>query len=339
MFDSVKNILIIKPSALGDIVHSLPFLAALREQFPQAEIDWVVARGLHAFLEGHPMIRRLWVINKDQWKKPARIKKTLSEILQLRKDLRAQQYDVAIDLSGLLRSGIITWFSRARFKLGFYESDEGSPFFYTHKIHGSMEIHAIDRYLEIAKFMGCRMGKVRYPFAPYPEAPDVLKTLPEKFCILCPSAGKPANRWPAEKFGQLAARLDLPAVVIASGAEADIAREVVAHSNGNAVSLAGKTGLKDLPGLIQKARFFVCNDTGPMHIAAALDVPVFAIFGPANPIRTGPYGEIHTVIQKQLDCSPCYAHQPCTHNDFRCMDTLAVDDVFLRILEHQEAGQ
>jgi len=326
LFDSVKNILIIKPSALGDIVHSLPFLAVIKKKFPNAKIDWVVAFGLHKFLEGHPMINRLWIIKKDQWKKPGNLNHTLKEINELKKGLKASEYDVSIDLSGLLRSGIITWFSKAGIKLGFKESDEGSSLFYTHKIHGSMNIHAIDRYLEIAKFMGCSIDKIDYPFAPYDPCPSILKELPEDFVVMSPSAGKPANRWQAKKFGRLAAKLLLPTVVIASLGEAKIAREVVAHSNGKAISVAGMTGLKELVALIGRASFFVCNDTGPMHIAAALNVPAFAIFGPANPLRTGPYGTIHTVIQRKMDCAPCYAKQPCSH--FRCMNELSVEDVF-----------
>ncbi|WP_457553714.1 lipopolysaccharide heptosyltransferase II [Desulfobacula sp.] len=326
MFDNIKNILIIKPSALGDIVHSLPFLAIVKKRFPHAGIDWVVAHGLHKFLEGHPMIDKLWVIKKDQWKKIGNLNHTLKEISELRKGLKAAEYDVSIDLSGLFRSGIISYFSKADIRLGFKESDEGSPFFYTHKIHGSMNIHAIDRYLKIALFMGCSIDQIDYPFAPYDPNPPILNLLPEKFLVMSPSAGKPANRWPAQKFGRLAAKLLLPTVVIASLAEADIAREVVAHSKGKAISVAGQTSLKELIALIGRARFFVCNDTGPMHIAAALDIPVFAIFGPANPVRTGPYGKNHTIIQKKMECIPCYAKQPCSH--FKCMNELSVEDAF-----------
>ena len=329
LFAGVNRILIVKPSALGDIVHAMPFLYALKQRFPWARIDWVVAHGLHTFLEGHPMINRLWVINKDQWKKPARLRLTLKEINDLRRGLAEQHYDVCIDLSGLFRSGVISAFSKAPVRLGFKESDEGSPLFYTHKIHGSMNTHAIDRYLEIARFMGCCVDKVKYPFAPYNPVSDIMKQLPDQYAIICPSAGKPANRWHASKFGALASMLDLPAVVIASASEADIALAVEQSSKGNAVSIAGKTGLKDLLPVIAKSRYFICNDTGPMHIAAALDVPVFAIFGPANPVRAGPYGFIHTVIQKDLECSPCYAHTPCRH--YRCMEELTVPEVFEKI--------
>ncbi len=331
MFEDVKKILIIKPSALGDIVHTLPFLRVVKNRFPDAQIDWVVAHGLHTFLEGHPMIHKLWIIKKDQWKKMNRIGQTVSEIKVLARGLKNENYDVSIDLSGLLRSGIITWLAGAKIKLGFKESDEGSPFFYTHKIHGSMNIHAIDRYLKIAKFMECTIDKVEYPFAPYDTQPAILAGLPSEFAVVSPSAGKEANRWPAEKFGRLCAALPIPCVVVAGASEAPIADEVVAHSNGNACSIAGKTGLKELTAVIAKARLMVCNDTGPQHIAAALNIPVFAIFGPANPVRTGPYGSIHTVIQKEYDCIPCYAHKPCTENAFQCMETLSVEEVHSQI--------
>lgn len=300
-------------------------------------MDWVVSHGLHTFLEGHPLIHTLWVIKKDQWKQWSRLEDTVKEILSLKKQLGCVGYDVAIDLSGLFRSGVITWFSKAPVRLGFAESDEGSPFFYTHRIHGSMKIHAIDRYLEIARYMGCKINSIEYPLAPYDPAPGILQTLPKKYVVMAPSAGKPANQWPAEKFGELASRLSLPSVVIASGGEAGIADTVVAHAKGNAISIAGKTGLKELIPVISRAAFFVCNDTGPMHLAAALNIPVFAVFGPANPVRTGPYGDIHTVIQLDLPCAPCYAKYPCTRYDFRCMKDLSVDQVYDAIYRKTEA--
>ncbi len=328
---SPKKILIIKPSALGDIVHSLPFLHNIKKCFPEASIHWVVAKGLHTFLEGHPLIDKLWIINKDQWKRFSYLPNTLGEMGALISGLKKEQFDVSVDLSGLLRSGLITLASRAKYKLGFKESNEGSPFFYTHKIEGGKEIHAIDRYLRIAAFMGCDTSEIRYPFAPYPEHPPILETLPEEYAVLAPSAGKAANRWPAERFGQLAAKLPLPSVLISSMADQKLVQEAVNASNGKAISLAGKTNLKEMIAVIKKAKFFVTNDTGPMHFAAALNVPVFAIFGPANPARTGPYGTIHTVIREDLECSPCYAWKPCDH--WRCMEAITVDRVYNAIMQ------
>lgn len=320
-----RKILIIKPSALGDIVHSLPFLNAVKKKFPESQIHWVVARGLHTFLEDHPMVDKLWVIDKDQWKRLGNLSRTVHEILSLWQGLRKENFDAAVDLSGLLRSGLITFASKAAVKLGFAESDEGSPCFYTHKIEGGTEIHAIDRYLRIAAALGCDTDAIRYPFAPYDPDPVICRDLPGEYAVIAPSAGKEANRWPAKCFGELAAQLPLPSVVISSASEALIAREVVKYSNGKALSLAGQTSLKNLIAVIQRASFFVSNDTGPMHIAAACNVPVFAIFGPANPLRTGPYGDIHTVIREDVDCAPCYRWKPCDH--WRCMKELTVAKV------------
>lgn len=326
------KILIIKPSALGDIVHTLPFLAAVRTTFPESEIHWVVARGLHPFLEGHPMISRLWIMDKDRWRQLSRFREIIPEINSFRRELAQEHFDVSIDLSGLLRSGLITFAAGAHYKLGFSDSNEGSPFFYTHKIEGGRQIHAIDRYLKLAALMGCDTSQVSYPMPPYPSDSPLFSSLPERFCIIAPSAGKEANRWPADRFGKLAASLPLPSVVISNKADAGVAEAVVAASKGMAINLAGKTGLKELVALIVRAQFFISNDTGPMHIAAALGIPVFAIFGPANPIRTGPYGTIHTIIQEQLDCIPCYRQKPCKH--WTCMKDITVEKVRQKILSN-----
>ncbi len=331
------KILIIKPSSLGDIVHSLPFLHAIKKRYPKSEVHWVIAKGLFPFLEEHPLIDRFWLFNKDQWKCFSNLKKTVPELRFFIQGLRSQHFDVSIDLSGLLRSGLITWVAGAKHKLGFAESDEGSPLFYTHKIHGDMNIHAIDRYLKIATFMGCEANEIHYPLPPYDSNPAVCADLPEKYCVMVPSAGKEANRWPAERFGQLAAKFSMPSVLIGGRGDEPVAETVVENANGKAISLAGRTTLKELIPIIKKAEFMVSNDTGPMHIAAACNVPVFAIFGPANPGRTGPYGEIHTIIREELDCAPCYAWKPC--DNWRCMENIEVNEVFDRIREKKLIGE
>lgn len=328
------KILIIKPSAWGDIVHTLPFLAAINKRYPEAEIHWVVAKGLHKFLEGHPLIHKLWIMDKNGWKDLSRLGQTATEIKTFKKGLKEEDFDVSIDLSGLLRSGLITWAAGATYKLGFSDSDEGSPFFYNQKIQGGNQIHAIDRYLKLARFLNCDTKDITYPFPPLPEIQELLADLPGKFCIMAPSAGKEANRWPAKCFGQLAAKLSIPSLIIASPADKIIAAETVQASNGKAINLAGKTSLKELASLIGKSQFFVCNDTGPMHIAAALNIPVFALFGPANPIRTGPYGDNNTVIREDFSCSPCYARKPCTKYDWRCMKDLTVEKVYA-VISHK----
>lgn len=329
-----QKILIIKPSALGDIVHTLPVLDTIKRNYPHASVHWVVARGLHTFLEDHPLIDRLWIFDKEKWKRPGNFLSTIQELASFITGLRQERFDVSIDLSGLLRSGLITMAANARYKLGFKEAGEGSAFFYSHRIHGSMKIHAIDRYLKIAEAMGCRPGPVRYPLAPHDTPPAIGKDLPKEYVVMTPSAGKEANRWPARRFGQLASQLDLPSLLIGGKSDQAVADEVVQHAGGKAISLAGQTSLKELIPIIGNAKYFITNDTGPMHIAAALAVPVFAIFGPANPIRTGPYGENHTVIREELPCSPCYAWKPCTN--WQCMEAITVERVLAVIKEKEK---
>ena len=334
MVKKPEKILIIKPSALGDIIHSLPTLAVLQKNFPDAEIHWVIAKGFHTVLENHPMISKLWVIDKNRWKKLEAAKDTFKEISALRKNLKAERFDVVIDLQGLFRTGLISQFTASACRVGFRHAREGAPLFYTHKVDVEWEgIHAVDRYLKLLEPLGCKIDKVEFPFAPFESNIPLMKELPEKYAVIAPSAGKAANRWPPERFGEVAQHLDIPSVVVSNKADAKVAEEVVTASHGKAISIAGRTSIMELVAVIGNAEFFISNDTGPMHIAAALNIPVFAIFGPANPVRTGPYGDIHTIIRQDLACSPCYAKKRCT--TWECLDTLTADMVYEKIREKQ----
>jgi lipopolysaccharide heptosyltransferase I len=321
-----KKILVVKPSALGDIVHSFPFLNALSKRFPEAQIDWAVAKGLHPLLENHPMLNKIWIIDKGNWKKLSRLNTTYKELRKLVADLKNEKYDLVIDLQGLMRSGIITKMTKCKYRVGFKAAREGANLFYTHKIPCKWsEMHAIDRYLKIAEALGCTIDKVENTFTSFNENPPIMSELPDEYIIIAPSAGKEANRWPADRFGKLAAKLPLPVVVVSHKADTHVVDELVSHSDGKAISLAGRTNIMELAAVIKKAKFFISNDTGPMHIAAALNIPVFAIFGPSNSQKTGPYGDIHTIISVNAPCAPCYAKKKCSH--WKCMETLTIDKV------------
>ncbi|NLI83590.1 MAG: lipopolysaccharide heptosyltransferase I [Deltaproteobacteria bacterium] len=321
--------LVVKPSALGDVIHSLPFLHALATRYPQAEIHWVIARGIHEILEGHPLIHRLWVIDKNKWKQPAHAAKTVTELRRLFRQLRTQSFDLAVDLQGLLRSALIARFSAAKSVVGFRESREGSVFFYSRRIRGGTEVHAVDRYLRMAKSLGCNGVDVQHPFPKLPSLDGLIPQETGPYAVLAPAAGTQLKRWPPGCFGELASRLPLTSIVVAAGSDKGVALRVVAASKGRARSLAGRLNPKELAAVIRGARFMVCNDTGPMHMAAALGTPVFALFGPTNPQRTGPYGARHTVIQAALPCAPCYRRKTC--RDWVCMKAISVDEVMQRI--------
>lgn len=326
-----KKILVIKPSSLGDIVHSLPFLNAVKDAFPSAEIHWVVAKGLDGLLENHPMVKKLWVINKDQWKNLKKIKETAIEIKGLFKKLEDESYDLAIDLQGLLRSGILTYATRASVRVGFKEAREGSRLFYTHKVKGGREIHAVDRYLKIASAVGCEIEDVKFPMPLIKESENVKKLKEDigDYAVLVPGARWKTKRWLPANFGKLASMLDIKTVIVGSSSDTEIAKGIEFCSGGKALSIAGKTDIKELISIIRGARYAITNDSGPMHIAAAFGIPVVAIFGPTNPVRTGPYGRNHIIVKSDIKCAPCYKKN-C--KSVKCMDDVSVEKVYEAVM-------
>lgn len=322
-----KKILIVKPSSLGDIVHSLPFLNTVKDAFPSAEIHWLVAEGLEGLLEGHPMINKIWVIKKDQWKDLKKISETVNEIKDLFKSLKSERYDMVIDLQGLLRSGLLTYATKSPFRIGFKEAREGSVLFYTHRIEGGREIHAVDRYLKIASAIGCDVGEIAFPM-PLIKGSERVKTLKEgigRYAVIVPGARWETKRWSPERFGILVSMLDTKTFIIGGAKDREAAEVIEDKSRGKAISIAGKTDMKDLISIIRGARYVVTNDSGPMHIAAALNIPVIAIFGPTNPVRTGPYGKNNIVIKSDVECAPCYEKR-CKST--KCMDSISVEMVY-----------
>lgn len=303
----------------------------MRQCFPEAEIHWVVAKGLRELLEGHPMIDRLWTIDKEGWKNLSNATATLREIKGLIRALRAEKFDLAVDLQGLLRSGLIAAAAKAKTRVGFREAREGSVFFYTHKVEGGKGVHAVSRYLKIASALGCDASEVRFPLL----IEDCAPPFSGEYAAIAPGARWETKTWPAGKFGELASMLPIRSVVLGGREDAALAETVVGRSGGKAVSLAGKTGLKGLACIVKNARFMVCNDSGPMHMAAALGTPVYAVFGPTSPALTGPYGEGHHVITGDAACAPCFKKR-CA--DMKCMDAVSVGKVFALIIKNEFQG-
>ena len=323
-----QKVLIVKPSSLGDIVHSLPFIDAFHRTYPDSELHWVVARGFEGLLEGHPFLKRVWIIHKDEWKKIGSVGKTVLEMRRVIRDLREEGFDLAVDLQGLFRSGVITWATGAPLRIGFKRAREGSTIFYTRMVDVGSDVHAVERSLKVASFLGCEIGKISFtlPSREGSSQKAIPFTHPPRgeYGVIIPGARKPSKRWPAERFGKVASMLPLSTVVIGSRADMALAEEVVRVSEGKAFSIAGKTGLKGLVEVIRCTRFVVCNDTGPMHIAAALGVPVVALFGSSDPLKTGPYTSKCTILRKELPCIPC-EKKSCKSPV--CMDMIQVHEV------------
>ena len=329
-----ERVLIIKPSALGDIVHTLPVLLLLRRKFPAARIDWLVNPAFASLLRGHRLLNDVVPFDRRRFGRAWREWSAARELVDFAVGLRRRRYDLVIDLQGLLRSGLLTWQTGAATRVGFAAAREGAALAYTHVVPSrGDERHAVERYLDVAEALGCGRGPVAFDFDIHADVRQSVHDLvgDGKYAVLLPGTNWPTKRWPAERFAELVGpiRRHFGFRVFLAGAN-----DVAHLAFPDAVSLAGKTDQKQLVVLLEKASLVVANDSGPMHIAAALGRPLVTLFGPTNPVRTGPYGRPDTVLQLDLVCRPCYARQ-CLHQS--CLRWVGADDV-MRVAHAQVTG-
>lgn len=349
--DNLRSILIIKLSAIGDVVHTLPLLEVLRRNLPKARIDWLVEEEAFPIIEGHPALDRIIVSRRKFWLRNfmgnGQRSSTIQEILAFLRELRSEKYDLVLDIQGLLKSGLLTGFARARRKIGFTWAREGSTIFlserpYFEDQHGQ---HAVERYLKTAKILGFQAGPWhgRIPLRRSDEE-AVEKLLPKervhgRYAAINPMARWDTKLWEPEKFARLADRIhdELSMTILFTGSRQDfpaideICRRM---KNRGTINLAGKLDLKQLASLYARCDILISTDTGPMHIAAAMECPVVALFGPTAPWRTGPYGSEHQVVREDLNCSPCFKRK-CSHRT--CMKEITVGKVF-QVLRDQFDG-
>ena len=308
--ESYRNILLIKPSSLGDIVHAMPTCAAIRRAYPKARLTWLVKRQWAGLVERIDGVDRVWPVEST-------LKGWLSEV----SSLRAERFDLVVDLQGLFRSAAIGWLSESPLRVGFANGREGSPWFYSRRVPvPQLEMHAVDRYLLVAKAVGAVESgapefRFRIPQTDYEEVDRLLSrsgVMPgTSWVALNVSARWPTKRWPAASFAEVADRLQQDgygAVVMIGGPDerADVAA-VSGMMNSPAVNLAGATTVGLLPALLSRASLLITNDSGPVHIAAAVGIPMVALFGPTSAVRTGPYGMGHSVLTGQVPCRPCFS--------------------------------
>lgn len=334
MIANPRRILIIKPSALGDVVHTLPVLNLLRRRWPEAHIAWLISPVFAGLVEGHPQLDQVIRFDRRRYARAWRSLLVASDLLDFVLELRRQSFDLVIDLQGLFRSGWLTASTQAPCRVGFARARELAPLFYTHRIEtGPIEQHAVDRYLRICRALGCGSEPVEFRFHVTDEdqsAVDRMLSGLGPFAVLLPGTNWPTKRWPVENYaalvGPLRERLGLTTVTAGGPDAVELAGRIPADRD-----LTGKTSLPQLVALLNRADLVIANDSGPMHIASALNRPLVSIFGPTNPVRTGPYRRLQTVVRLELPCSPCYSRR-CRHTS--CMNWLKVEPV----LEAAEAA-
>ncbi len=325
----MQRILIVRLSAMGDLIHGIPVLTALRKAKPDAFLGWV-AEGRNAdLLEGHPALDQLIRV-------PRRWLKSLRAVRQLRSELRALQFDTTIDLQCLTKSAIAARLSGAPRRIGYAGSlgRELSRLLNNELVAVDAE-HVIDRYLAILQPLGILDPEVGFDLPEKTEdAQFAASTLAQlrlqsgRFAILNPGAGWQSKRWPAERYGELARRLfdeqELSSLAVwGPAAELELAEEIVAASRG-AAKLAPATSMQQLASLSRQAKLFVGSDTGPLHLAVAVGTPSVSLHGTSLASQTGAYGALGRSIQVRHDNSPGRRR----HDDDSAMRAITVERVF-----------
>ena len=333
------NILIVKLSAIGDVIHTLPSLAALRRLYPGAHITWVVEEASADILAGHPDLDRVIVSKRKRWVSdlgsPRRARQAFREIRRFLSALRDRRYDLVIDFHGLFKSAMIVFLSGGSRRLGYDSMQELSGLFYSEKIPEDLGRHAVDRYLDFIRYLGAEPGAPEFVIpvdaANRVRAGDLLQAAgiagKGAFVAVSPQALWETKLWANDRFARLCDRivLELNRPVVFTGSDAEAVARIRALMTAPSVSLAGRTTLRDLACVYQDAALLITTDSGPMHLAAAVRTPVVALFGPTDPGRTGPYGEGHVVLRRDMTCSPCFAK---TCETRRCMLEITVDEVY-----------
>jgi len=332
------NVLIVKLGSIGDIVHTLPALAALRQAFPEAHIDWLVESRSKEILIGNPCLNDLLEVDTLSWRRRLLVPSTWVEILERLRSLRARHYDVVFDFQGLWKSGVFCRLARSHRRIGFARGHlrESGASLFTHQRISPPEnaAHVIDRNLYLLRAVGIETAERAFPIA----VPEAIRARANQGLVSCgladfvalnPGGGWPTKRWAPERYGRLAVEIrrewSFPSLVLWGPGEEGLAERIVASSEG-AARQAPRTELREMIPYLERARLFVGGDTGPLHIASALGVPVVGLFGPTDPARNGPFGKEDRVVWKAVPCSPCYKRR-CPGFDTVCLRSMSVAEV------------
>jgi heptosyltransferase-1 len=367
-----RRILLIKPSAVGDVLHTLPVLVKLRARYPEARIDWLLTPAIAELIRHHPALSGVVLFDRHGYAQCWRSWSAAAGLARLVAGLRRSRYELVIDLHGQFRSALLALVSGAPTRVGFSRphagprcptdrrliraaythgwtgAREGAWLAYTHRIPlPASDVHAVDRYLWLGPLLGLDDGPpdLRVPVPPVAESRvdallDCAGVRGRPLAVLAPGTMWETKHWHVQGFAEVGRHLAATgrAVVLAgSTAERDRCR-AVAELCPAALDLCGRTTLSELAALMGRAAVCVSNDSGTMHLAVALGRPVVSVFGPTDPVWIGPYGRPDAVVRAELPCAPCYLRtvRRCP-NDHACMTAVTAAMVIER-LERTLAG-
>jgi len=347
------KILIVKTSAIGDVIHTLPALLSLRAHYPDAHIAWLVEETAADLITGHPALDRVLVARRKAWLadlRAGRVLRALREFVRFVRIVRDTRYDLIIDFQGLLKSAVWVLLAKGVRKAGFGRGMEHAELSYVVLNEPvpavDMNQHAIERELLLLKGIGVPTTGIRYELPVSSEHASEAAALlrasgideQDRVVAINPMARWPTKLWEPAHFAAVADRLEDQGIrVVFTGGAQDHSSidEICRLMRSKSCRLDGRTNLKTLASIFRRTQVLLTTDSGPMHLAAAVGTAVVALFGPTAPWRTGPYGPGHTVLRAGISCSPCFKKDCRTtaYEERACMKRLSVDEVVRAVLE------
>lgn len=323
------SVLIVKPSSMGDIIHAFPVAAAIKRARPDVTVDWVAKSGFVELVKLSPHVDNVIPFLSGKLWKPSTVRRVAGFLLGR---VGGRRYDAVLDLQALFRSGLISAFARTSVKIGFSDARELASLFYDVKIVPPPNVHAVDKLMSALEGVGIPVdGPPAFDMGIPGEARDWAdKIAPESpFIAVNPNARWATKRWPVANFAALSKEIyrRSGALTVIVGGPDDVERgEELARLIGPAATnLTNSGGLGRLAAILERASLMITNDSGPMHLAAAVGTPVIAIFGPTDPDAVGPYGKGHTTLKAGVGCSPCRNKKNCPRS-IECMTKITVEE-------------
>jgi lipopolysaccharide heptosyltransferase II len=306
-----RKILIILHGSIGDVTRALPLAGALRRSFPAARIVWSVEPPSLPLLQGNEAIDEILIFDRPRWRRA---------LIGFLAEVRRRKFDLVLDLQRHFKSGLISRWSGAPFRLGFHRRDSKEFNWIFNNLHIEACGDAISKLEHYGKFidaLGIERGDLHWDFrlttAERAAVDQLLGPAPRDFAVLFAATRWQSKQWFPAQIAECADTLKrefgLDAVLLGAQGDEDIARQSAAEARTNIVNLVGRTSLRAAIGIIEKAKLAVGPDTGLMHIAAAVGTPVISLWGATDPARTGPHGFTDLVIRGRAPCAPCNRRQ------------------------------
>lgn len=328
----LNKILLIRLRRMGDVLMTTPAVTALKERLPQAELTYVVEEPYRELVEGNPHLDQVLVLPRKQGRR---------DFMHLIRQVRQERFDGLLDFHGGPRAFWLTLFSKAKVKIGY--AVKYKSFVYDFKVprnSGNGPIHSVENHINLVRALGVRVDPIPPLFMP--EAKEGEKERIREFIAgnklgqakiitVHVGAGNEFRDWGVDHVARLieffSGRPNLQIVLVGGEEDREAAKEIMAKTTTDILSLAGQINLRELRELIRRSSLFIGPDSGPMHVAATTSTPIVVYFGPTIPTHFSPWQARATILEKDFDCRPC-RQRTCVYQDFRCLRTITPDDVF-----------